>query len=232
MPETPDFPALTASDGDEPPPDGALFSPAAARNRQPILDALRQVLPMQGHALEIASGTGQHAAWFAAGLPGWVWQPSDAQPDAFGSVAAWCAQAGVANVREPVLLDVLATQWPSAGPAFTTLFDALYCANMLHISPWATCAALMQGAARHLAPQGVLILYGPYLEQDVPTSPGNRAFDDSLRQTDPAWGLRQLDDVLAKAAQAGLHLRLRITMPANNLLLVLGRKLASAARAA
>lgn len=174
----------------------------------------------------------KHAAWFAAGLPGWVWQPSDAQSDAFGSVAAWCAQAGVANVREPVLLDVLATQWPSAGPAFTTLFDALYCANMLHISPWANCAALMQGAARHLAPQGVLILYGPYLERDVPTSPGNRAFDDSLRQTDPAWGLRQLDDVLAQAAQAGLHLRLRITMPANNLLLVLGRKLASAARAA
>lgn len=225
MPETPDFPALTASDGNEPPPEGARFSPAAERNRQPILDALRQVLPMQGHALEIASGTGQHAAWFAAGLPGWVWQPSDAQSDAFGSVAAWCAQAGVANVRAPVLLDVLAPCWPTTGPAFDAPFDALFCANMLHIAPWATCAGLMQGAARHLADDGQLLVYGPFLEADVPTSPGNRAFDASLREQDPAWGLRQLDAVQAQARQVGLALHRRIAMPANNLLLVFRREL-------
>ncbi len=181
---------------------------------------LRRILPAQGVALEIASGTGQHAAWFAAGLPGWQWQPSDAQADAFGSIAAWCAQAGVANVREPVVLDVLAPRWPASGAAFAAPFDAIYCANMLHISPWATCAALMQGAARHLAPQGALVTYGPYLERDVPTSPGNRAFDASLRQRNPAWGLRSLEDVTHQATLAGLRLSERFEMPANNLLLV------------
>jgi ferredoxin len=201
----------------------AQHSPAAERNRQPILQALQQLLPAQGLALEIASGTGQHAAWFAAGLPGWVWQPSDVQADGFDSIAAWCRQAGVRNVREPVLLDVLAAQWPAGWPEFTGSLDLMYCANMLHIAPWATCAALMRGAARYLAPQGLLITYGPYLEDGVPTSPGNRAFDESLRQRDPAWGLRLVQDVVQQAAQAGLCLSERREMPANNLLLVFRR---------
>ncbi len=211
-------------------PQGAQHSAAAERNRQPILEILQQVLPAQGTALEIASGTGQHVAWFAAGLPGWTWQPSDRQADAFGSVAAWCAQAGVANVREPVLLDVLAEQWPSDGAAFTRPFDAVFCANMLHISPWATGAALMQGAAGHLAPDGQLLVYGPFLEADVPTSPGNRAFDASLREQDPAWGLRELDVVTDQAGRAGLSLHQRLSMPANNLLLVFRRTPAFRAR--
>jgi len=206
------------------PASAARHSPAAERNRQPILEVLQQVLPAHGIALEIASGTGQHVAHFATGLPGWTWQPSDAQADAFGSITAWCSRAGVANVREPVLLDVLAPRWPAAGAAFTAAFDALYCANMLHISPWTTCAALMQGAARHLAPQGALILYGPFLERDVPTSPGNRAFDASLRQQDPAWGIRPLDDVTQEAARADLQLEQRFAMPAHNLLLVFRRR--------
>ena len=209
----------------DPAPPGARFSAAAERNRQPILEALRQVLPAQGVALEIASGTGQHAAWMAAGLPHWQWQPSDRQADGFESIAAWCAQAGVANVRAPVLLDVLAPCWPTTGPAFDAPFDALFCANMLHIAPWATCAGLMQGAARHLADDGQLLVYGPFLEADVPTSPGNRAFDASLREQDPAWGLRQLDAVQAQARQVGLALHRRIAMPANNLLLVFRREL-------
>lgn len=204
-------------------PGSAQHSPAAERNQQPILQVLQQVLPAHGLALEIASGTGQHAAFFAAGLPGWIWQPSDAQADAFGSMAAWCAQAGVANVSAPVVLNVLAPQWPSEGAEFTQPFDAVYCANMLHIAPWATCAALMQGAARYLAPHGRLITYGPYLEHDVPTAPGNLAFDDSLRQRNPAWGIRQLADVTQQAARAGLHLRARFQMPSNNLLLVFQR---------
>ncbi len=198
-------------------------SPAAERNRQPILEAVRSVLPAQGAALEIASGTGQHVAWFAAGLPGWTWRPSDAQADGFGSIAWWCAQAGVANVRQPVILDVMAPRWPADGVEFGARFDAIYCANMLHISPWATCAALMLGAARYLTADGVLITYGPYLERDVATSQGNRDFDVSLRATHPEWGIRALDDVTQQATLAGLRLSTRTQMPANNLLLVFKR---------
>jgi SAM-dependent methyltransferase len=216
---TPPEPALSVPA----PPHGAHYSAAAERNRQPVLDVLRQTLPAQGTALEIASGTGQHTAWFAQGLPGWTWQPSDAQPDAFASIHAWCAQAGVGNVRAPLLLDVLAPRWPAELSAHGESFDALFCANMLHIAPWETCAALMQGAARHLAPHGLLIVYGPFIEREVPTSPGNLAFDASLRQRDPAWGIRKLDDVADQATLAGLCLRQRFEMPANNLLLVFAR---------
>jgi hypothetical protein len=192
------------------------FSPAAERNKQPILDLLRQLLPTHGSALEIASGTGQHVAWFAANLPHWTWQPSDAQPGGLQSIAARVAQLGLNNVRAPLLLDVMAAQWlPDE-----TKFDAIYCANMLHISPWATCAALMRGSALHLAPGGVLITYGPYLEDGIATSAGNLAFDQSLRAQDPDWGIRRREDVEREAASAGLHLSARHAMPANNLLLV------------
>jgi len=197
-----------------------LHSPAAERNRQPILQVLQALLPATGSALEVASGTGQHAAWFAAALPGWTWQPSDAQAGHLDSITAWCADAGVHNVRTPVLLDVLAPQWPSSGTAFATPFDLVYCANMLHIAPWACCAGLMQGAARHLAPGGHLVTYGPYLEDDVPTAPGNLAFDASLRERNPDWGIRRLHDVAQVAAQASLRLAARHALPANNLLLV------------
>ena len=198
-------------------------SPAAERNRQPILEVLQQLLPAQGVALEIASGTGQHVAWFAAGLPAWSWQPSDAQGDGFDSIVWWCAQAGVANVAQPILIDVMGSRWPCVGAEFRVRFDAIYCANMLHISSWTTCAALMTGAARYLAADGVLIAYGPYLERDLPTSAGNVDFDASLRETNAEWGIRALDDVTHQAALAGLQLCARIQMPANNLLLVFQR---------
>ncbi|MFC5498904.1 DUF938 domain-containing protein [Caenimonas terrae] len=198
-------------------------SPAADRNKQPILEVLQQVLPARGTALEIASGTGQHVAWFGAAMRSWIWQPSDADPPALPAIEAWSQQAGLTNVRSPVLLDVMAPQWPSSGPPFDGPFDAVYCANMLHISPWPTCAALMRGAARHLALDGVLITYGPYLEDGVPTAPGNLAFDASLRERDPRWGIRRLADVAAQANQVGLRLQARHQMPANNLLLVFGR---------
>ena len=193
------------------------FSPAAERNKQPILAVLQELLPAQGKALEIASGTGQHAAWFAAGLPHWVWQPSDAQAGGFGSIAAWVEQAGVVNVQAPMLLDVMAEQWFDNADV---KFDLIFCANMLHISPWATCAGLMQGSARHLASGGQLVTYGPYLEDGVSTSEGNLSFDHSLRQQNPAWGIRRLEDVSEEARHAGLHLVERHTLPANNLLLV------------
>lgn len=205
-----------------PPPD---FSPAADRNKQPILEVLRQVLPAQGSALEIASGTGQHVAWFAAGLPHWTWQPTDAQPGGLSSIAGWVAQQHLKNVRAPLLLDVMAPRWlPQYAQRGPIVFDAIYCANMLHIAPWATCAALMHGAARHLATKGVLITYGPYLEDDVSTSPGNQSFDQSLRAQNPAWGIRRREDVEQEARLAGLHLIERHTMPSNNLLLVWAKK--------
>jgi len=203
-------------------------SPAADRNKQPILETLQRVLPERGMALEIASGTGQHATWFAAGLPGWQWQPTDLQASAMATIAAWTEQSGVRNVLPPMRLDVTSAHWPDGddlfGEAFGETFDAVYCANMLHIAPWAACAGLMQGAARVLTPDGVLVTYGPYLEDGVPTSPGNLAFDESLRGTHPEWGIRQLSAVAEVARHAGLHLRERHAMPANNLLLVWGRE--------
>ncbi|MDM7941932.1 MAG: DUF938 domain-containing protein [Hydrogenophaga sp.] len=203
-------------------------SPAADRNKQAILETLQRVLPERGMALEIASGTGQHATWFARGLPGWQWQPTDLQASAMATIAAWTEQSGVRNVLPPMRLDVTSGQWPEEadlfGEAFGETFDAVYCANLLHIAPWAACTGLMQGAARVLAPRGVLITYGPYLEHDVPTSPGNLAFDESLRNTHPEWGIRALPAVIAEGQRAGLHLRERHAMPANNLLLVWARE--------
>ena len=192
-------------------------SAAADRNKQPILDVLRRVLGQRGTALEIASGTGQHAAWFAAALGQWDWQPSDADAGMLPALAERVAQAGLANLRPPLLLDVMSPRWlaQDAGQRF----DAIYCANMLHIAPAAACPALMEGAARHLVGGGLLITYGPYFEDGIP-APSNLAFDESLRARDPAWGIRRLEDVVAAARRAGLALRERHEMPANNLLLV------------
>ncbi len=198
-------------------------SPAADRNKQPILEALQRLLPTRGSALEIAAGTGQHAAWFGAALRGWIWQPTDADPQALPAIAAWSTEAGLTNVRAPLLLDVTAPQWPSHGPAFSEPFDAVYCANMLHIAPWASCPALMRGAARHLALDGVLVTYGPYFEDGVEPAACNVAFDASLRERDPRWGIRRLADVAAEANRVGLRLQARHPLPANNLLLVFGR---------
>lgn len=192
-------------------------SPAAERNRGPILEQLQRLLPKSGLLLEVASGTGQHAAFCSPGLPGWQWQPTDLDAAALPSINAWCE--GLASVRPALQLDVLQQPWPGV-PAQV---GAVFCANMLHIAPWACCAGLMDGAARHLAPGGLLVTYGPYLEDAVPTAPGNVAFDADLRARNPAWGLRRLEDVQAVAARAGLRLRERVAMPANNLLLAWGR---------
>ena len=199
-------------------------SAPADRNKQPILDVLRTVLPAHGTALEIASGTGQHVTWFAAALPQWTWQPTDADATLFPAIAERIAQEALPNVRPPVLLDVTAPRWPSDGPEFAQPFDAIFCANMLHIAPWSCCAGLMQGAARYLTPQGLLVTYGPYLEDEVVTAPGNVGFDASLKTRDASWGLRRREDVEAEAARSGLALRQRHEMPANNLLLVFTRR--------
>jgi len=206
-----------------------LCSPAAERNRQPLLEVLRRVLPPTGRALEIASGTGQHTAWFARHLPGWTWQPTDADERALASIAAWCFGDDAAgaqpddtpplvNVEPPRRLDVLAPSWQVQGG-----FDAIVCANMLHIAPWACCAALMRGAARHLARDGVLLTYGPYLVEGEATAASNLAFDADLRARDPAWGLRWLHEVEGEAGREGLRLRERVAMPANNFTLIFER---------
>lgn len=197
-------------------------SAAADRNKQPILDVLRRTLGERGVALEIASGTGQHAAWFAAALGHWAWQPTDADPRMLPVIAARVAEAGLPNLQPPFLLDVTAPGWRSQDAAPGQCFDAIYCANMLHIAPLAACAGLMEGAARRLVPGGLLITYGPYFEEGV-SVPSNLAFDESLRARDPSWGIRRLEDVVAEAGRVGLALEARHAMPANNLLLVFRR---------
>lgn len=199
------------------------FSPASERNQTPILGVLRELLPASGQALEIASGTGQHAAHFGAALPGWQWSPTDVTDALFEAIQLWAKRAGAKNVMPPRRLDVLDSDWPSEAPKFESPFDLIYCANMLHIAPWACTPAIMQGAARHLAPDGVLVIYGPFIEDDVATAPSNLAFDADLRRRNPSWGIRLRADVEREANLAGLALSNRHPMPANNLLLVFRR---------
>ena len=202
-------------------------SPAAERNKEPILGAMRQHLPAGGRLLEIASGTGQHAAWIGQRLPGWEWQPTETNSAALPTIAAWTRALQAGNVFAPCLLDVNEPIWPTSdetlASAFQHPFDAVYCANLLHIAPWSACAALMRGAERHLRPGGLLMVYGPFYEAGLETAPGNQAFDASLRSQNPAWGLRELQDVKNTAESAGLQLQHRLDMPANNLMLVFSR---------
>ena len=204
---TPWFPG----DGDGP----RRHAPATLRNREPIAEALAASLPSAGTVLEVASGSGEHCAFLAARFPALHWQPSDPDPDALTSIAAWCD--GLANVPAPVALDAAAGNWPVAGA------DALFCANMVHISPWAATLGLMAGAGRLLPGGAPLILYGPFREAGVPIAPSNAAFDESLRSRDPAWGLRDAEAVHAAAAAQGRALERRVAMPANNLMLVYRR---------
>ena len=203
-----------------PPPPLARTSPAAERNKVPILAALQQLLPAQGRLLEIAAGSGQHAVHCAAGLPGWQWQATDPSADALASIRAWTQQQPAPGLLPPLQLDVQQQPWPL--PA-DQRFNAIYCANMLHIAPWACCAALMQGAAQWLAPGGLLLLYGPFFVQGESPAPGNTAFDADLQARHPHWGIRWLHAVQAEAAAAGLQWQQRQAMPANNLMLVFQR---------
>ena len=192
----------------------ALFSPAAARNREPILDVLRRVLPRSGLVLEIASGTGEHAVHFAGALPGLTWQPSDPDETARRSIEAHRDAAGLPNLRPPLALDAAAPVWP------VERADAVVAINLVHIAPWAATLGLMAGGARVLPPDGVLVLYGPYKEGGAHTAPSNAAFDASLKAQNSAWGVRDLEEAEAAAQACGLTLVERITMPANNLTIV------------
>lgn len=194
-----------------------LSAPAAERNRGPILDVLRRVLPARGDVLEIASGTGQHVVHFAAGLPGLHWRPSDPDAQARRSIAAWIAQAGLSNVDAPLAFDVRDAAWPFAA------LDAIVCINMIHIAPWACAEALFAGASRVLRPGGVLVLYGPYRREGRHTAPSNAAFDAQLRNRDPSWGVRDLETVVALGLDRGLDCIEVVEMPANNLSVVFRR---------
>lgn len=187
------------------------LSEACERNKEPILDVLRDVLPSTGLVLEIASGTGQHAVHFAGALPGITWQPTDIEPDFRASVDGWRAEAGHANLLESVHLDVTDDEWP------VETADAIVCVNMIHIAPWEATLGLFDGAARILPDGGILYLYGPYKVGGRHTAPTNEQFDAMLRGQDPSWGIRNLDDVGLEARRRGLHLIKTVRMPANNL---------------
>jgi hypothetical protein len=194
-------------------------SPSAERNKQPILEVLHASLPATGHALEIASGTGQHVVWFAQHLPHWTWQPTEVHRGALYNIEVRVADAALENVHEALQLDVRKTPW-FATEALPAPFDLILCINMLHIAPWEACDALMRGAAQYLGADGALVTYGPYFDSGVAPTPSNVAFDQSLREHDPSYGIRQLADVQQVAARHGLQLAARHAMPANNLLLV------------
>jgi SAM-dependent methyltransferase len=187
-------------------------APAAERNREPILSVLRRTLPTHGAVLEIASGTGQHVAHFAQAMPALDWQPSELDPQAHASIDAWTA--GLRNVQPAIVLDVTSPVWG------LPMYDAIFNANMIHISPWETCVGLMRGAREHLRAGGTLALYGPFRIGGQHTAPSNASFDASLRARDPRWGVRDLEAVASLAGDHQLTLHERLEMPANNQILI------------
>jgi hypothetical protein len=193
------------------------FAPAAERNRQPLLEVLSQVLPDAGVVLEIASGSGQHAVYFAESLPMLRWQPSDPSPDALRSIRAWVDDAARENLAMPLSLDVRSRPWPVEHA------DAVLCINMIHIAPWEAAVALFEGASTLLEPGQPLVTYGPYRVHGRHTAPSNHAFDQSLRSRDPSWGVRDLDELGELATRTGFRLDKQFEMPANNMTLVWAR---------
>jgi SAM-dependent methyltransferase len=194
-----------------------LHSPAAERNREAIVEQLERSLPPTGRILEIASGSGQHVAFFAKRLPTHFWQPSDIDPSALESIRGYVASAELDNVAEPIELDVLEHPWPVPDA------NAVLCSNMIHIAPWEAAIALFQGAASLLQTNGTLYLYGPFKRGDAPTSPSNADFDQSLKARNPDWGVRDLDAVSAVATDYGFSEPDIVEMPANNLFVTFTR---------
>jgi SAM-dependent methyltransferase len=197
---------------------GRLLSPSAERNKGPVAEVLKQVLPDRGLVLEVGSGTGQHVLHFARETPHLTWQPSERDAECLQSIALWLAAEGPANVLAPLRLDVGEQPWPIASAA------AVVSLNMIHIAPWAAGMALIRGAAAVLGPGAVLFLYGPFRREARRTSQSNEAFDRQLRAQNPAWGVRDLDEVAGCAAAHGFGPPETHDMPANNLSVVLRRR--------
>jgi hypothetical protein len=208
------------------------YAPATLRNRDPILGVLKKVthsldpkvLPNGGTVLEVGSGTGEHAVYFAPRLPTVVWQPSEPDPDLRLSILAWQESFPAPNLRPPIDLDVRDPLWPVEKTPLDPAITAIVSINMIHISPWESCLGLMAGAGRILPTCGVLFLYGPFRCQGEHTASSNAQFDATLRAENPAWGVRDLEEVVEVAAQKGLMLQEVIPMPANNLSVVFQRK--------
>ncbi|MEE8444990.1 MAG: DUF938 domain-containing protein [Alphaproteobacteria bacterium] len=196
-------------------PNDLRRAPAAERNRVPILEVLRRVLPADAFILEIASGTGEHAAWMAPQLDGVTWQPSDSDAELRASITARTREDGAGSVLPPLAVDAHDADW-----TVTRKLDAVFCANMIHIAPWSACEGLMAGAGRHLAAGGLLILYGPFQRGGRHTAPSNAEFDANLKRQNPEWGVRELERVAEAARTNGLELSEIIDMPANNLTLI------------
>ena len=189
---------------------------SSERNKQPILDVLSRVLPPSGTVLEIAGGSGQHAAFFSENLPGISWLSTDIDDERLASIRAWRKDSKCSNLLEPQRLDVLDDDWG------TGMVDVVFSANMVHITPWECCLGLLTGARRHLDSGGLLIFYGPFRIAGEHTAPSNAAFDENLRGRDPNWGVRNLDAICDAAD--GFILEERIEMPANNQMLVFRRE--------
>lgn len=189
------------------------------RNKGPILEVLRRVLPAHGTVLEIASGSGQHAVFFSEHLPGIIWLPTDIAAERLDSIQAWREDSSQSNILEPRRIDVLDVDWEIG------TVEAVFSANMVHITPWECCLGLVHGARRHVRPGGLMIFYGPFRIGGEHTAPSNAEFDESLRQRDPRWGVRDLEAV--RDAAKGFKLEERVEMPANNQMLIFRRRRAA-----
>lgn len=200
--------------------DKRLFSPSAQRNREPILQVLRHHLPHRGKVLELGSGSGEHAVYFAAALPELLWQPSEMDTDALESIQAWIATTGLANVLSPLRLDVNHRPWP------VEQFDAIVSVNVIHYSPWESTLSLLEGAARHLPEGGVLYFYGPFMRGGRHTAPSNAEFDEWLKQRDPRFGVRSLETLQQEAQARGFETAAILPMPANNFSVIMKRTVA------
>lgn len=201
--------------------DARQYAPATQRNREPILEILIQVLPSNSNVLEVASGTGEHAVFFASQLKSCRWIPSDNNLLSMESIIAWKNFRGVDNLDLPLLIDVTGDDWVQQ--VANQKIDAIVNINMIHISSWLACLGLMTGAEQILPPGGILYLYGPYKRKGEHTAPSNANFDRSLRDRNTQWGIRDLEAVIEAAAAANLRLQQVIEMPANNLSVIFSR---------
>ncbi len=201
--------------------DGRLKSPSAARNRDPILEVLRTLFEAEARVLEIGSGSGEHAVFFAEALPRVTWIPSDPDAEAIRSVVTWTSATGATNVELPLQLDVRDPTWPVEE---LRPIDAIVSINMIHIAPWSATLGLLRGAARVLEDGGLLFLYGPFRRGGTHTAPSNARFDQWLKERDPSYGVRDLDDISREAEAVGLGIEREVEMPANNLSLILRQR--------
>jgi hypothetical protein len=204
------------------PPD-CQHAPATTRNREPLLTVLREFLPPAGTVLEVASGSGEHATFFAPQLAPRYWLPSDIDERALASITAWQALTPAAHLLPPIRLDVRESIWIPEQSKPPQAITAIVAVNMIHIAAWEACLGLMAGAGRLLAAGGVVVLYGPFRQSGQHTAASNAAFDDSLRRRNGEWGVRDLEDVVSVAEAEGFSLGKTVTMPANNLSVIFMR---------